>query len=253
MRVEDAEAARAAEQLELEQAIRAAGNDEAALAEAHREALARQQAKADELAKLDYFRELQLRARDGELTGSDYDYIFHNMDYASRMAEFSGPETYHLVTTRKMRDEHNARELESHIRRGLPAMRIGAIDQPANGKLASMEDEDVGLPCQLHLCVGARVMVTHNLSVTLGLVNGTSETVHDILTDSAGQPVSVLVRVKRGTATRDGYRGPSFLGEQQMRDAGLDPDRECVVSIARWKSEIWDGGQLHQRQQFPLM
>ena len=210
---------------------------------------------AAEREEVEYFKQLQLRARDGELDDADYQYIFNKMDLQSRLAggEFSGTDVYRLVTTRKRRDELNAAELDAAIKRGVPAKEIAAIHSPPNSRVVGMSTEDVGLPSSLILCIGARVMVTHNISVPLGLVNGTVGIVHDIICNASGLASSVLIRVRRGGKDRDGYRGPSFLDQVQMREAGLDPDQEAVVALCRWSAEVWDGGNMYQRQQFPLM
>ena len=208
-----------------------------------------------EQARIEYFKALQLRARDGELTDADYTYMFDNMDFRERMAEFQGTDTYKLVTTRRRRDELNSDELQACIDRQIPAISIPAIKQPNNARCAALTVEDVGLPNELLLCLGARVMVTHNISVALGLVNGTTGIVHDIICKSDGTPIAVLVRVRRATSTQDGYRGPSFLSPDEMRslETPLDPEADAVVALTRWKVESWEDGNNFQRQQFPLM
>eukprot|EP00966_Prymnesium_polylepis_P202795 4698299-Prymnesium_polylepis.1 len=189
-----------------------------------------------EREEVEYFKQLQLRARDGQLDDADYQYMFNKMDLQSRPGggEFSGTDVYRLVTTRKRRDELNAAELDVAIKRDVPAKEIPAIHSPPNSRVAGMSTEDVGLPSSLILSIGARVMITHNISVPLGLVNGI---VHDIICNASGLASSVLVRVRRGGKQRDGYRGPSFFDEVQMRAAGLDPDEEAVVALCRWSAE----------------
>ena len=121
-----------------------------------------------------------------------------------------------------------------------------------------LEDDDIGLPRELMLSIGARVMVTHNISVALGLVNGTVAKVHDIMCGSNQVPSVVLLRVKKASATSDGYRGPSFLSDEMMlkaheADPSIDPKTEAIIALSRWKSEIFEKGQSFQRQQFPLI
>ena len=68
-----------------------------------------------------------------------------------------------------------------------------------------MHDDAVGLPNELLLCNGAYVMLTHNISVDLGLVNGTIGVVHDIIWDlEADEPRAVLMRLRKKTDTTEG-------------------------------------------------
>jgi hypothetical protein len=71
-------------------------------------------------------------------------------------------------------------------------------------------------------------MVTHNLCVAHGLVNGTRGIVDDIIVGGPSElPVAVLVRVQRRTATQDGYSGPCFLHGEIGAD---DPASEVSSS-----------------------
>lgn len=201
---------------------------------------------AADVVATEKFKSFQLRARQGELKSSDWDYIAGSMDRAKRTDEFCGPEVYKLVTRRRDRDRLNLETLKSEIASGKAAMRIPASNSSTVATAA--HDDEMGLPSTLFLSVGARVMITHNLCVELGLCNGTVGIVHDIMCDSNGTPVAVLLRVRRRTSTRDGYAGPSFLDSD-----GVDTTQEAIVAVSQWKAEIWDSGQLSTRSQFPLM
>ena len=204
------------------------------------------------------FREFQLRARDGELGPAvirddaapqrdDWQYLKDHMDASARPGDFAGPEVYRLVSTRAERDEKNATELESSAERGAPSIIIKASN---SSKLAAEADEDaIKLHNQLLLCIGARVMIIQNLCVAHGLVNGTTGFVHDILCDAKGGVVAVLVKVKRRTATQDGYSGPSFLSAVE----GVDLSTHAIVAITWAESSIYEGNDKHTRTQLPLM
>ena len=193
------------------------------------------------------FKVFQLRARQGELDAADWNYVAQHMDRSKRSDAFSGPEVYKLVTRRRDRDRLNMETLKAEIAGGKPAIRIAASNSSSVATAA--HDDEVGLPSSLFLSVGARVMITHNLCVELGLCNGTVGLVHDIMCDLDGKAVAVLLRVKRRTASQDGYAGPSFLNAAD----GVDMAREAIVAISRCTAEIWDSGQMSTRSQFPLM
>ena len=197
------------------------------------------------------FVDFQLRAREGTLTEGDWSYLKGHLNRGSRLADFTGPDVYKLVTRRRDRDRLNIEELESTVKQGALAMKI-----PANNSgTAAVEanDDEVGLPTELLLCIGARMMITHNLCVALGLCNGTVGKVHDILCRADGLPVAVLLRVRRRTDEHDGYSGPSFLGPDHPSLQGIDMKEEAIVAVSRWTAEIYDSGTLYTRQQFPLM
>ena len=200
-----------------------------------------------EAAMLDTFRALQLRARDGLLTEKDYAFMKEHMMIEGREAEFSGPETYKLVTTRKARDEKNNLEFAAALERGVPSITIDAMNSTAVA--AAADDEDMGeLTNQLHLCLDARVMIHRNLCVEHGLCNGTIGIVHDIIVNDTGFVTAVVLRVRRATPTQDGYKGPAY----REGDDGVDAS-EVLVAINRRSTQIHKDGVLHERHQFPLM
>ena len=117
------------------------------------------------------FKGFQLRARDGLLSEADWHYISNEMDRSKKAVDFAGPGVYKLVTRRRDRDQLNLEALESAIANGMPAIRLRAVNSSAVATAA--HDCEIGLPSDLYLSIGARVMITHNLCVKLGLCNGT--------------------------------------------------------------------------------
>jgi ATP-dependent exoDNAse (exonuclease V) alpha subunit len=78
------------------------------------------------------------------------------------------------------------------------------------GAEAANDDETDGLYPQLCICLGARVMLTDNIWVENGLVNGSMATVKDIVWNEGqdptkDMPTAIMVKV-------DGYDGPRFPG-----------------------------------------
>ena len=203
-----------------------------------------------EAQRLQHFRELQLRARDGALTDADYRWMVEHMDAGKRAATFEGDDVYRLVTTRRLRDEQNFRRLEQQIHSGAPGIAIAAVN--SSDVIQRVADDDLGLHNNLLLCIGSRVMITKNISVAHGLCNGTMGTVYDIMCNAKGDVVAVLLRVKRRTEKQRGYAGPSFLDSLPETDGTLSAD-EAIIALDRWTEKVYENGAEHQRSQFPLM
>ena len=200
-----------------------------------------------EAAILETFRTMQLRCRDGEVTAADYAFMKEHMMIEGREAEFAGPETYNLVTTRAARDEKNNLEFAAALERGAPSITIDAIN--SSPVAAAADDKRMqDLPNQLHLCLGARVMIIKNLCTSHGLCNGTIGLVHDIIVNAEGFVTAVVLKVRRATLTRDGYKGPAY----REGDDGVDAS-EVLVAVNRRQADIHAEGGMQTRQQFPLM
>jgi hypothetical protein len=99
------------------------------------------------------------------------------------------------------------------------------------------------LPNRLHICIGARVMLTENLWPAIGLCNGSLGTVHSIAwapgADWREEPPMVIM------VAFDGYNGPvSYLRTDDGRP---------VVPILRITREFVVGTENCSRTQFPLV
>jgi hypothetical protein len=217
------------------------------------ERLAKGNGDAVETKKLSEFRDLQLRARDGLCTAADHTRMCATMDLsqmsAERRATFFQPDVYALVTTKAKRDQGNMSATTALLDGGAPGVVLAAVHSPENSPAAMADDDDLGLARRLVLALGSRVMVTWNISVNHGLVNGTVGTVVDVLVQD-GIAASVLIAVRKASTGRNGYSGPSFVSAARY---DLSDGEYAIVAIARKSVTIHESKADSQRSQFPLM
>ena len=98
-------------------------------------------------------------------------------------------------------DYKNLEELyKLAARKGVPVVRFGSHHKKREGeetmKAELMEDDDFGLAAVLQLCVGARVILTRNMWIGAGLVNGSMGTVVNFVWEPGGDPASSDPRLR---------------------------------------------------------
>ena len=150
------------------------------------------------------FRDILLRLRDAEVTTADWQHLMKQTPAQVRdLAPFVT--ALHLHPTVEAVVEHNVARLRAN---GQPIATIKAIHTGPNASKASPDDA-AGLQPVICLAHGARVMLTTNLWVDVGLVNGAMGTVVAICYRSGGPPdlpTAVMVRF-------DCYSGPTLTDD----------------------------------------
>ena len=145
------------------------------------------------------FRDVLLRLRDARLTVSDWEQLMKRTPAeVSDLAPFT--HALHLRPTIEAVVEHNVSRLRAN---GHP---IKAVHSGPNAAKASSEDAG-GLEPIICLACQARVMLTANLWVDKGLVNGSMGTVVAICYRIGEAPPNLPIAV---TVKFDCYRGPTL-------------------------------------------
>ena len=153
------------------------------------------------------FRDVLLRLRNAETTVADYRLLkgrfMDNPDATFQSA-------VHLFPTGDKVDEHNHKELKKLDSSTNPVAVVLAEHRPdvASARNAASEQAG-GLRKQLFLARGARVMLTANLWVDAGLVNGCVGTIVDIVYSGDKRPPDLPDFV---VCHFPQYRGPPFAG-----------------------------------------
>ena len=149
------------------------------------------------------FRNILMRLRNGELRVEDWKHLIQQTPVEVD-DDTSFDEALRLFPTTSAVSEYNVTKLHSNDQ---PVAVIKAVHSGAGAIKASADDAG-GLEPVVCLAHGARVMLTTNLWVQVGLVNGAMGTVVAICYDDAGEspprlPVAVTVRF-------DSFSGPTL-------------------------------------------
>lgn len=149
------------------------------------------------------FRDILLRLRNGELSVGDWKHLMKQTSVAVEDPD-AFDNAIRLFPSTAAVAEYNVAKLHAN---GQPVAVIKAVHSgPGASKVSS--DDAGGLEAVVCIAHGARVMLTANLWVQAGLVNGATGTVVTICYDGAGEgppnlPVAVTVRF-------DSYSGPTL-------------------------------------------
>ena len=153
-------------------------------------------------ADQEVFRNLLLRLRNAESTLEDWKCLMRQTPAQVRdVTPFSG--AIYLYPSTKAVAEHNVSKLRAS---GQPVAVLKAIHSGPGASKASPDDAG-GLEPAICIAHGARVMLTSNLWVDVGLVNGAIGTIVTICYEEGQCPPDLPVAV---TVLFDTYKGPTL-------------------------------------------
>ncbi len=158
--------------------------------------------QAGEDASQELFRNILLRLRDGNVTVGDWEHLMTRTP--AKVADSAAFNmALHLYPTVEAAAEYNISKLCAN---GQPVATINAVHTGRNAAKASTDDAG-GLEPVVCLAHGARVMLTANLWVDVGLVNGAMGRVEAICYKSGQHPPELPVAI---TVRFDSYKGPTL-------------------------------------------
>ena len=144
------------------------------------------------------FRDILLRLRNTKVTLSNWNYLMSRTP--TRVHDLSPFSTaLHLIPTVETVVKYNVAQLQAS---GQPIAAIKAVHTGDNAAKAPADDAG-GLEAVVCLAHSARVMLTSNLWVDVGLVNGAMGTIFYRTGGPPDLPIAVMVRF-------DSYSGPTF-------------------------------------------
>ncbi len=179
------------------------------------------------------FRDLLLRLRKGESTIEDWKLLLTRQpSNVTNLCDFE--DATRLFYSNEQVANYNHEQLTKLEH---PIAHINARHSSALAKKISSDDMS-GLQPVVFLAKGARVMLTMNLWASVGLCNGATGTIVDIIYQNNHQPPDLPIAVM---VEFENYRGPGF-NESQPLCVPI-----CPITVAS-QTEIG----IHERQQLPL-
>ena len=164
------------------------------------------------------YAKLCLKFRDGNFTVDDHRLLqsrnFDDLPFEQQ--ELLDTFGTRLVTTNVAAGAHNAKKIISVARQKKQKIfRIQSTETGNKGRSLAASENFSGLKAMVHVTIGSRVMLTNNLWIQAGLINGAQGTVVDISydenTEVDGLPNYVMVKL-------DAYGGPPLFQDLQHRN-----------------------------------
>ena len=186
----------------------------------------------------DSFKTVLDNLRDDELTQRDWVILASRVQSVVPDEAPMFDESLRLYSTKRRVDDYNHKRMRDL---GRPVIKLDAIHEGRDAHKAT-KDEAGNLESVLHLSIGCRVMLSENIWVERGLVNGAMGALHDIVwhssTDASdmGPPFALLINF-------DMYTGPAYATTNE----GIP-----VVPVFMSRREFTVGNSHCIRQHFPI-
>ena len=190
------------------------------------------------------------RLADGKCTVNDWRFVIQNSKHTMGETEwrnrgFDEVDTTYLFPTNKEVNSHNVKQLK---KLGNPIVRINSLNSSSRAKNLSPESFR-GLRNFLYLCVGSKVVLTLNIRTELGLCNGTTGVVRDIIYEQDTKPPALPTCVWCDFGSQ--YTGePLFTDPSKSGWVPITPRRE-IYYMRQNRSTDSDWSE-HSRTMIPL-
>ena len=195
----------------------------------------------DILRQQGQFQEICLRLRNGLTTLADWEYLMHNCTEQNmtqnKIEKFHGPECIWLYTTNADNNKHNAKQL---LKTNQPIALVEAKHDSNRSKLKSTESTRK-LSSRLYLTRGSKIMLSWNVCLSVGLVNGATGVIIDLIYENGENapnlPYAIIFQFNE-------YKGPPFFSGE---------GKEKWVPILAEEYKWGDSNkEEHYRIQFPI-